>query len=146
MSASQAFVMMDPEALVALVKTAVSEALAEHREDRAPAVLDRNGLARALGCSPSQVDRLRRVGLPCVRVGDVPRFELARCLEWLRQRGNDETMDPEDVARRQQAACFPRSRAPPPRIKAPAFRHGRCSVLRFAPSSERPHPARDPAG
>jgi hypothetical protein len=92
-STAQSVVVLTPEALTALVKSAVCEALAEQREDPEPPLLDRNGLAKALGCSPSQVDRLRRGGLPCVRLGDVPRFELARCLEWLRQCDNDETTD-----------------------------------------------------
>jgi hypothetical protein len=93
MTAPPSVVVMTPEAVSALVKTAVSEALTEQREDVCPALLDRNGLAQALGCSPSQVDRLRRGGLPFIRLGDVPRFELARCLEWLRQRGDAESTD-----------------------------------------------------
>ena len=53
-NAAQAVVVLTPEALTALVKGAVSEALAEQRADPEPAVLDRNGLAKALGCSPSR--------------------------------------------------------------------------------------------
>lgn len=93
MSPSSSLVLLTVEQLAVLVKAAMREVLAEQREDAVPALLDRNALAKALGCSPSQVDRLRRVGLPFVRLGDVPRFELARCLEWLRQRGKDETTD-----------------------------------------------------
>jgi hypothetical protein len=93
MSALPTVVVMTPEAVAAMVKTAVSEVLAEQREDTCPVLLDRNGLAQALGCSPSQVDRLRRGGLPMIRLGDVPRFELTRCLEWLRQRGDAESTD-----------------------------------------------------
>jgi hypothetical protein len=93
MSANQAVVVMSRDEVVTLVKTALSEALAEQREDCAPVLLDRNGLAKALGCSPSQIDRLRRLGLPFIRLGDVPRFELARCLDWLRQRGDISATD-----------------------------------------------------
>jgi hypothetical protein len=52
----------------------------------APALLDRRGLAEALNCCVDVVDRLRGEGMPDLRVGDVPRFELERVLEWLRRR------------------------------------------------------------
>lgn len=93
MSSAQALVVLSPEQLAAIVKTAVTEAFTEQRQDVAPALLDRNGIAQALGCSPSQIDRLRRSGMPHVRLGDVPRFELAHCLEWLRQQGPSNTTD-----------------------------------------------------
>jgi hypothetical protein len=93
MSTEHGIVVMPAEQLAAMLKAAVSEAFAEQREDSCPVLLDRNGLAQALGCSPSQVDRLRRGGLPFIRLGDVPRFELPRCLEWLRQRGDVESTD-----------------------------------------------------
>jgi hypothetical protein len=54
--------------------------------ERAPALLDRKGLARALGVSPATIDRMRADGMPELRVCDAPRFELARALEWLRER------------------------------------------------------------
>jgi hypothetical protein len=92
-SSRQAVVVMSPEELTALMKAAVSEALAEQREDCAPILLDRNGLAKAFRCSPSQIDRLRRLGLPFIRLGDVPRFELSRCLEWLHERTDVSTTD-----------------------------------------------------
>ena len=93
MSGQPQLVVMPAEQLAAMLKAAVTEAFAEQREDVAPALLDRNGLAQALGCSPSQIDRLRRAGMPFVRLGDVPRFELGRCLEWLRQRIETEPTD-----------------------------------------------------
>jgi hypothetical protein len=49
-------------------------------------VLDRRGLADALGCGVDTVDRLRAEGLPELRVGDSPRFEIEAALEWLRRR------------------------------------------------------------
>lgn len=52
-----------------------------------PALLDREALAAALGCSSSLVDKLRRQGLPTLKFGESPRFELDRCLEWIRKQG-----------------------------------------------------------
>lgn len=52
-----------------------------------PALLDREGLAFELGCSSGFVDKLRRSGMPCLRLGDSPRFELEACLSWLRKDG-----------------------------------------------------------
>jgi hypothetical protein len=49
-----------------------------------PALLTRDMLARELSISPSQLDRLRAQGLPCLRVAGMPRFELAAVLTWLR--------------------------------------------------------------
>jgi hypothetical protein len=73
--------------LRALVVEAVADALAEAGPvaDRA-ALLDRAGLARALGVSLATIDRLRGEGMPELRLGDVPRFELDRVLAWLRER------------------------------------------------------------
>lgn len=52
-----------------------------------PALLDRRGLAAALGCGLDTIDKLRREGLPTLVVGEAPRFELAAVLSWLRSRG-----------------------------------------------------------
>lgn len=60
---------------------AVAEALAAH--DGRPALLDRTALARALTCSPSHVDNLRKRGLPTVLLGEAKRFDLAAVLAWL---------------------------------------------------------------
>jgi hypothetical protein len=50
-------------------------------------LLDKQELARALSCSPSSVDRLRRLGMPTVRLASqVVRFEPAKVIEWLRER------------------------------------------------------------
>lgn len=67
----------------------VREAVAEALEALGPAVgnrklLNRVELARALTCSPTQVDKLRRAGLPHLRVGDSPRFDIDECIQWLR--------------------------------------------------------------
>jgi hypothetical protein len=72
--------------LEAVVLRGVSRALAEQGPaEPAPRLLDRVALARALGCSPGMVDKCRREGMPCVRVGDSPRFEYEDCIAWLRQ-------------------------------------------------------------
>jgi hypothetical protein len=49
-------------------------------------LLDRRGLAQALDVGVDTVDRMRGEGMPELRVGDAPRFELERVLEWLRGR------------------------------------------------------------
>lgn len=72
--------------LSALVREAVAEALTATASP-APLLLDREGLSIALGCSGSLVDKLRRRGMPHLRLGDSPRFELERCLEWIRKDG-----------------------------------------------------------
>jgi hypothetical protein len=82
-------VVLTPEQLSELVKRAVEEALAEQRQEPAPALLDTSGIARHLGVGTSTVGRLRREGLPCVYLGDCPRFELAECLAWIRSRAVD---------------------------------------------------------
>jgi hypothetical protein len=58
---------------------AAPETSAEH-------LLDRRGLARALGCCVDVIDRLRREGAPELTLGDSPRFQLAEVLTWLRER------------------------------------------------------------
>jgi hypothetical protein len=70
-----------------LVRQAVLEATAAAAAAPAPALLDREGLAFELGCSSALVDKFRRRGMPCLRLGDSPRFELAECLAWLRKDG-----------------------------------------------------------
>lgn len=84
MSSPQPVVILSPDQLAELVRNAVAEALAEQREDAPALLLDRSGIAKALGCSPSTINRLRQEGMPCVLLGDSPRFEADRCVEWLR--------------------------------------------------------------
>lgn len=80
-------VLLTEHQVQALITEAVTAALAQLETAPPPALLDRVGLARALQCSPSHVDALRRRGMPTVRLGDAPRFELAQCLSWLREHG-----------------------------------------------------------
>lgn len=69
-------------ALRELVRDVALEVLAEG-DNAPPALLDRSGLARALGVGLSMVDRLRREGMPCVLIGDSPRFVLGEALAWV---------------------------------------------------------------
>jgi len=69
-----------------LIRSAVLDALSDAQERPAkspPGLLDRAGLARALGCSTGHVDRLCRRGLPYVRVGTVRRFDFSKITAWL---------------------------------------------------------------
>jgi excisionase family DNA binding protein len=50
-------------------------------------LLTRQQTAQALGCSLATLQKLVGDGCPSVRLGESPRFELARVLEWLRERG-----------------------------------------------------------
>lgn len=70
-----------------LVRDAALEAVADAACAPRPALLDRSGLAQALGVGTSTVDRFRREGCPVLWVGDSPRFEIEPCLAWLRGRG-----------------------------------------------------------
>lgn len=68
-----------------LVADGVADGL--ERQRAAPSeglLLDRNELALAFDCSAGLVDKLRRQGMPCLYLGDSPRFERAACLAWLR--------------------------------------------------------------
>lgn len=49
-------------------------------------VVDRQGIARLLGCSPAHIDALRKQGLPTLMVGQAVRFEPAAVIGWLRER------------------------------------------------------------
>lgn len=73
--------------LAGIVRAAVAAAIAEHEPAAAPKLLDREGCAQMLGVSLGTVDRLRREGLPELRVGDAPRYEASVVLEWLKERG-----------------------------------------------------------
>jgi hypothetical protein len=75
----------DAQAQLAEMLAAVAPALVD--QPVTPVLLDRSGLARALGCSVASVDRLVRDGAPCVWLVESRRFELAVVLEWLRGRG-----------------------------------------------------------
>jgi len=73
------------EQLMALMKLALAEVLSEAPLTLNPAsqLLNREAAAEAFGCSPGQIDKMRRKGMPCRYVGDSPRFEYAVVAEWL---------------------------------------------------------------
>jgi hypothetical protein len=79
-------VVLSPDELRELVHETVTAALAEREPASTPTLLDRRGLGRALGCCCDTVDKLRREGMPEVRVGDVPRFHLDDVIAWLKTR------------------------------------------------------------
>jgi hypothetical protein len=72
--------------LVDRVAERVVELTATSAPAARPVLLDRRGLAAALGVGVDTVDRLRREGAPELTIGDAPRFELDRVLEWVRGR------------------------------------------------------------
>ncbi len=85
-SGTARLVVLGADAVAALVAEAVGDALERAAPVAGGQLLDRNGLARALGVSTSTVDRLVRTGLPCLLVCEARRFELPAVLEWLRAR------------------------------------------------------------
>lgn len=66
----------------------VAEAIpAPGRETAPPRLVDRRTCAEALGISLAALDRLRAEGMPSVRIGDAPRFDVQRVIAWLGSRG-----------------------------------------------------------
>lgn len=74
-------VTMTRSELRGLVREAVAEAMGMAS---GPVLVDKAALAGRLGCSVTHVDSLRRRGMPTVLVGSAVRFEVERCVEWLR--------------------------------------------------------------
>lgn len=73
--------------LEALIDRRLAITLDELRAEPAPALLDRQGLARALSCSTKTLDRLRTgQNFPELQLFDSPRFELSEVLRWLHAR------------------------------------------------------------
>jgi excisionase family DNA binding protein len=74
--------------LRALLRDVVFEVMAELDEGRreAPALIDRQSLARHLACSTATIHRMLGEGMPSVRIGDSRRFRLPEVLEWLKNR------------------------------------------------------------
>ncbi len=70
--------------LESLVNRAVSAAL--YLRSTGPVLVGKQDLARQIGVSASQIDRLRKLGLPSVKVGDSVRFEPAKVVAWLKER------------------------------------------------------------
>jgi hypothetical protein len=83
-----AVVLVTVEQLRELLREQLDAAAAEHATDVRPALLDRRGLAGRLDVSLPTLDRLRAEGMPELRLGDSPRFELDACLRWLREKSS----------------------------------------------------------
>ncbi len=70
-----------------LMRAAVDAALADFvPAESGEVLLDRAEVSRRLGISTRQLDRLRKEGLPELRVGDVPRWRWDAVLAWLETR------------------------------------------------------------
>ena len=72
------------EALSQRVREIVAEQLSEHRDQRR--WLDLDGAADYLSASAGQVRDWRRKGLPCVKVGEVLRFDRLALDAWMESR------------------------------------------------------------
>jgi hypothetical protein len=80
-------VVLQGDQLRAILREEFANAIAQMApRETTPVLLDRRGLAAALGVGVDTVDRLRREGAPELTIGDAPRFELDRVLEWVRGR------------------------------------------------------------
>lgn len=68
------------------LRLAVAEAL--DAQTPAPELIDRLGLAKALTCSQTHVDRMRmHPDFPTLYFGDSPRFKLVEVEAWMRAHG-----------------------------------------------------------
>ena len=66
-----------------MIERAVAAGMRAASNDVASELLDRNAIAKVIGCSAAQVDKLRKSGMPCERLGQTPRFRAKACLEWI---------------------------------------------------------------
>lgn len=86
----QRLVVLTPEQLASLVRSAVADVMTDFAPGEQPALLTKAELARKLGCSPRTIDRLRAEGCPTIMLLDSPRFELTAVLGWLTAHGNSQ--------------------------------------------------------
>lgn len=82
-------IVITTEQLTHLIIAAVQKGLEDIDGRPKQTLLDRVGIGQAFGISAGSVDKLRRLGLPHIRVGDSPRFEIEPCIAWLKQRGSN---------------------------------------------------------
>lgn len=68
--------------LLDAIRDAVGEANTGAREPGSR-LNDRVELAERMSCSPATVDKMRRDGMPCLYVGDSPRFVFEDCVRWM---------------------------------------------------------------
>ena len=90
MEAPNQLVVISVGDLMSLIKNTVQDVFIENQSnDVRPELLDRTEAARALGMSTGMLDQLRKNGMPCVRVGESPRFRVADCIAWLQRRSTE---------------------------------------------------------
>ena len=72
-----------------IVCDAVIDGIAQFKAGERPeqATLSGVDLARAVGLSRNAVTRLRKAGMPAIKLGDIHRYELKACMDWLREHG-----------------------------------------------------------
>lgn len=87
----------------------------------APALLTQADLAKTLCVSVRTIHTLRQQGLPMLRVGDSPRFELAAVLSWLRNREQEAEAAGGSTS---SAATLPQSAHDGAALSASAIQHG----------------------
>jgi hypothetical protein len=83
---------LDERELAALVGAVLDERLESLGTKPDARLLDRVHLAQALSVSEKTVVRLTAEGMPYVKLVEAKRYELDRCLEWLRARGESSTL------------------------------------------------------
>lgn len=72
------------DAIRSTVRSAVEEALADLAPADAPALLDRERMARKLCISVPTLDGLRKQGMPTIWITpEAPRFDVAAVVAWL---------------------------------------------------------------
>jgi hypothetical protein len=77
-------IVVSKDELRALVEDTMRRVL---NDNAGPPLVDKQAIAQLLHCSPTQVDHLRKKGLPCVKAGNLVRFEPAKVLAWLHESG-----------------------------------------------------------
>lgn len=71
-------------------------------QEHQPRLWTTHEVARFLGCSSRQIPRLRKEGLPSVRVGGLVRFVPSSVMAWLSECGTRVTGNGPDDSRRRQ--------------------------------------------
>jgi hypothetical protein len=73
-----------------IIREELAGFLEQRTETALPKPLTASELAEAWNVSERTIRSLRKkAGLPCLMVGDSPRFYLAECERWARERGNE---------------------------------------------------------
>lgn len=81
---AQAIVTLTVGQLKEAVRDAVREIYAER--ENAPVMINSRTLAQRIGISERAILDLRKAGMPCVMIGDSPRFQLGEVISWLCER------------------------------------------------------------